>query len=162
METFFRYNWMVREEWYQLFEGVSEEDLLKKRTGGLGSILETLFHIVEVEWSWIRLMQGKTAFERSFDSYRRLELIRQLDAEYRPEVKNFVKNWDDSMENRLYYETQPDGSVYIDAWGEIIRHTIAHQIHHIGQLSIWAREIGKEPVSPNLLGRGLVPKPNNK
>ncbi|WP_276575678.1 DinB family protein, partial [Bacillus cereus group sp. BfR-BA-01524] len=30
--------------------------------------------------------------------------------------------------------------------GEIIRHVIVHEIHHIGQLSIWAREIGKEPV----------------
>ena len=39
--------------------------------------------------------------------------------------------------------------------GEIIRHTIAHEIHHIGQLSIWAREMGKAPVSANLIRRGL-------
>ncbi|HDR5875335.1 TPA: damage-inducible protein DinB, partial [Bacillus anthracis] len=30
-----------------------------------------------------------------------------------------------------------------------------HEIHHIGQLSIWARELNLRPVSANLIGRGL-------
>ncbi|WP_243840759.1 DinB family protein [Paenisporosarcina antarctica] len=24
-----------------------------------------------------------------------------------------------------------------------MRHVIAHEIHHVGQMSVWAREIGK-------------------
>lgn len=36
-----------------------------------------------------------------------------------------------------------------------MRHMIAHEIHHIGQLSVWAREIGKKPVSANLIGKEL-------
>lgn len=35
-----------------------------------------------------------------------------------------------------------------------MRHTIALEIHHIGQLSIWARELGRNPVSANLIGLG--------
>ena len=34
-------------------------------------------------------------------------------------------------------------------------HVIDHEIHHIGQLSIWAREMGVVPVSANLIGRGI-------
>ncbi len=45
----------------------------------------------------------------------------------------------------------PDGRTVTDTWGEIMRHTIAHEIHHIGQLSIWARELGRKPVSANLI-----------
>ncbi|MDQ0913885.1 putative damage-inducible protein DinB [Paenibacillus sp. V4I5] len=40
-------------------------------------------------------------------------------------------------------------------YGEVMWHVIAHEIHHIGQLSIWSREIGKKPVTANLIGRGL-------
>jgi len=155
MQIFFRYNWMVREDWYRWCEELNEEELLQKRTGGMGSILHTLFHIVDVEWSWIRLLQGKTDFQDSFDGYKNLNKVRKLDAEFHLEVENFVNNWDASMENRLFYDTMPDGKMVTDTWGEIMRHIIAHEIHHIGQLSIWAREIGKKPVSANLIGRGL-------
>ena len=58
-------------------------------------------------------------------------------------------------ENNILYDPQPDGSVVTDTWGEVMRHMIAHEIHHIGQLSVWAREIGKKPVSANLIGKGL-------
>ncbi|WP_339201448.1 DinB family protein [Peribacillus sp. FSL P2-0133] len=155
MQTFFRYNWMVREDWYRWCEELSEEELLRNRTGGMGSKLHTLFHIVDVEWSWIRLLQGKTDFQESFDSYKSLNKVRKLDAEFHLEVENFVNNWDASMENQLFYDTLQDGRIVTDTWGEIMRHTIAHEIHHIGQLSLWARELGKKPVSANLIGRGL-------
>ncbi|MFZ7942447.1 DinB family protein [Neobacillus sp. 19] len=160
MKTFFLYNWMVREEWYQWCEGLSEEELLRTRTGGVGGILHTLFHIVDVEWSWIRLLQGKTDFEESFEEYKSLNQVRKLDAEFRTEVESFVNNWDDSKENQLFYDTLPDGKMVTDTWGEVMRHVIAHEIHHIGQLSIWARELGKKPVSANFIGRGLVSQSN--
>lgn len=160
MQTFFRYNWLVREDWYRWCEELTEEELLLNRTGGVGNILQTLFHIIDVEWSWIRLLQGKTDFEESFDKYKSLNEVRKLDAEFRTEVENFVNNWDESMENKLLYDTMPDGSIVTDTWGEVIRHVIAHEIHHIGQLSIWAREVGKKPVSANLIGRGLSSQPN--
>ncbi|MDH6442695.1 putative damage-inducible protein DinB [Paenibacillus sp. PastF-4] len=44
---------MVREQWYEWCGDISEEELLATRIGGVGSILKTLFHIVDVEWSWI-------------------------------------------------------------------------------------------------------------
>jgi uncharacterized damage-inducible protein DinB len=151
---------MVREEWYRWCEDVPLEELLRVRTGGVGGILHTLFHIVDVEWSWIRVMQGRPDFQENFDHYRSLEQVRKLDAEFRPEVEEFVHAWDVSMENRPFHDTRPDGSVTTDAWGEIVRHIIAHEIHHIGQLSVWAREVGKKPVSANVIGKGLIhPRP---
>lgn len=150
---------MVREEWYRWCEELSEEELLQERTGGMGSILHTLFHIVDVEWSWIRLLEGKTDFQEDFNNYNSLSKVRTLDAEFHLEVENFVNKWDASMENRLLYNTSPDGKTETFTWGEIMRHIIAHEIHHIGQLSIWAREIGKKPVSANFIERGLSSTP---
>jgi uncharacterized damage-inducible protein DinB len=156
LQTMFRYNWLVREAWYRWCEDVTEEELLRSRTGGVGGILHTIFHIIDVEWSWIRSLQGKSDFQESFESYRSLEKVRKLDMVFRTEVEDFVRTWDVSMENRPFYDTQPDGSVAIDVWGEVMRHVIAHEIHHAGQLSIWAREVGKKPVSANLIGKGLI------
>jgi uncharacterized damage-inducible protein DinB len=155
LHSLFRYNWMVREDWYQWCKEVPEEELLRIRMGGVGGVLHTLFHIIDVEWSWIRSLQGKPDFQESFDNYRSLEQVRELDALFRPEVTEFVHSWNVSMENQLLHDPQPDGSIAIDTWGEVMRHMIAHEIHHVGQLSIWAREIGKKPVSANFVGRGL-------
>ena len=53
MLKLFEYNWQVREEWFTWCEDVPEEELLNNRVGGVGSILYTLFHIIDVEYSWI-------------------------------------------------------------------------------------------------------------
>ncbi|MBD7966743.1 DinB family protein [Paenibacillus gallinarum] len=158
METFFRYNWIVREQWYEWCVDLPEEELLCPRTGGVGSILQTLFHIVDVEWSWIRILQGKPDDQENFDDYATLQKVRELDQRFKPEVEAFVAAWNDSMETRVFYDYRPDGSVDMDAWGEVMRHIIAHQIHHMGQLSVWAREKGiqKNPISPNVIGKNLI------
>lgn len=156
MEMLFKYNWMVREEWYRWCEEVEEVELLKERTGGVGSILHTLFHIADVEWSWIRILQEKSDFIGKFEDYNSLKLVRELDASFRQEVQQFVTEWDSNMENKLLHLPQRDGRVELFTWGEVMRHTLAHEIHHIGQLSVWSRELGRKPVSANLIGRGLV------
>ncbi|WIV20339.1 DinB family protein [Paenibacillus polygoni] len=158
MQTFFRYNWIVREQWYEWCKDLPEEELLRPRTGGVGSILQTLFHIVDVEWSWIRRLQGKPDDLENFDEYASLQKVRELDQRFKPEVEAFVAAWDNSMESRVFYDYRRDGSFDMDAWGEVMRHIIAHQIHHMGQLSVWAREKGiqKNPVSPNVIGKNLI------
>ncbi|MGE1162713.1 DinB family protein [Peribacillus simplex] len=57
-QTLFRYNWMVKEDWSLIGE-MKEEELLRSTTSGVGGIIQTLFHLVDVERSWIRLLQGK-------------------------------------------------------------------------------------------------------
>lgn len=164
MQTFFRYNWIIREQWYEWCKDLPEEELLRSRTGGVGSILQTLFHIVDVEWSWIRILQGKPDNQENFEDYATLQKVRELDQRYKPEVEAFVAAWNDSMETRAFYDQRSDGSVDIDAWGEVMRHIIAHQIHHMGQLSVWARERGiqRNPISPNVIGKNLIAVQQNE
>ncbi|MEK4852854.1 DinB family protein [Paenibacillus sp. FSL H7-0756] len=156
MQTLFRYNWQVREEWYQWCEELPEEELVKARIGGVGGILQTLVHIVDVELSWVRDMEGKPDIRIDFPEYNTLHQIREVDARFRPEVESFIVAWNEGLERRILREDRPDGQVTQHTWGEVIRHVIAHEIHHIGQLSIWSRELGRKPVSPNLIGRGLA------
>lgn len=147
---------MVREQWYEWCESISEEELLGARTGGVGSILKTLFHIVDVEWSWIQVLQGKPDFQEDFEQYKSLQQVRELEAKFRSDVEPFVLSWHEGLERNVLEDHLADGRVVTDAWGEVMRHVIAHEIHHVGQLSVWAREIGKKPVSANLIGKGLM------
>ncbi|PFJ83806.1 DinB family protein [Bacillus cereus] len=168
MLKLFQYNWQVRDDWFILCEDIPDEELLKKRVGGFGSILHTLFHIVDVEYMWILGLRGEPVpKEPLFEDYASLQKLKNLSAQYHEKVKPFVTSWTNEMDSRKLSETdfneEPISSrdapirrrVIECTHGEIIRHVIVHEIHHIGQLSIWAREIGKEPVSANLRERGL-------
>lgn len=154
MEKLFQYNWQVRDDWFKWCEDVPEEELLKKRVGGVGNILYTLFHIVEVERSWIHFLKTQQdPGEPSFEDYASLEKVKALSSEYHTEVKPFVMSWTNEMESRTITDFEDQSATL--RYGEIMRHVIAHEIHHIGQLSVWARELGRKPVTANLIFRGL-------
>ncbi len=168
MLKLFQYNWQVRDDWLTWCEGIPEKELLKNRVGGFGNILHTLFHIVDVEYMWIMGLRGEPVPEEPlFKDYASLHKVKNLSIQYHEKVKPFVESWTNEMDSRRLSENdftkEPISSrdapirhrVIECTHGEIIRHVIVHEIHHIGQLSIWAREIGKEPVSANLRGRGL-------
>jgi len=122
----------------------------------VGGILKTLFHIADVEWSWIQVLQDKPDFLEDFEQYKSLQQVRELDAKFHLEVEPFVLAWHEGLERNVFEDHLPDGRIVTDAWGEVMRHVIAHEIHHVGQLSVWAREIGKPLVSANLIGKGLM------
>ncbi|WP_445486814.1 DinB family protein [Niallia sp. 03133] len=153
MLKFFEYNWQVRDEWFDWCQQLTIEELLKKRIGGIESILHTLFHIMDVEYSWIRAIQGKEDVVLSFNEYQNLEKLKALSDVFRSEIVSFLQASSSETQDKLI-------SV---AWEEekhsrsaILHHVIAHEIHHIGQLSVWAREVQLEPVSANFIRRGLL------
>ncbi|TDL83074.1 DinB family protein [Peribacillus frigoritolerans] len=153
MELFFRYNWQVREEWFEWCKDLSEDELRKKRTGGVGTIIGTLLHIIDVEYSWINVLKGDEVIDFTIREYDSLEKINQLSRELQPEMISYLQNWTMACEHEKVTPPWMDGTY---KKGEIIRHVIAHEIHHIGQLSVWAREIGSEPVGASFIGRGFL------
>ncbi len=106
----------------------------------------TLFHIVDVEQAWINGLQGKPEYHYNFEDYKTLASIKELSDACRSNIQDYVNNWSKDIEIQKLDEFTYD---------EVIHHVIAHEIHHIGQLSIWARELGLKPISANLIGRNL-------
>ena len=155
MRSLFEYNWMVRKEWYDWCRKLPEEELLRPRTGGMGSILKTFWHIIDVEWSWLQLLQGKPDDQEDFQRFRNLDQVMELDRVYHREVAAFLDQWEPEMESRMLEMGSSAGMAETATWGEVMRHVIVHEIHHIGQLSVWARELEMQPVSANFIGRGL-------
>lgn len=134
---FFEYNWQVRDEWFDWCSQLTIEELSKERRGGVGSILYTLFHIIDVEYSWLRGIQGKDDIVVPFADYNTLEKVKSLSNKFRIEEAEFLKTNLDELKERLISVPWDEDKYTVD---EVIHHIIAHEIHHIGQLSIWARE----------------------
>lgn len=149
----FNYNWVVRDEWLDLCRQVSYEELIRERVGGVGSILKTIFHVVDVEYSWIQALDEKSDPEPKYEDYMTLELVHKLSSDYRKEIKYFLNKWSSDME---YKEIIVPWSDQVYYYGEVLRHVIAHEIHHIGQMSVWVKELGIKPVSANFIERGLI------
>lgn len=147
---FFEYNWQVRDEWFEWCSPLTLEELLKDRTGGKGSILHTIFHIIDVEYSWLRGIQGKEDVVMQFSDYNTAEKLKSLSDTLRIEIIAFLKTNLDEIKEELISVPWDEDNYTVDA---ILHHIIAHEIHHIGQLSIWAREMELNPVSVNFVGR---------
>lgn len=154
MQTLFQYNWQVRKDWFKWCEQLTEEQLLSPRTGGVGNILKTLFHIVDVEYSWIMVIQGKPDFQEPFEKYATLKAVRKLSSEFHEEVSTFLANWTPDLDDQPISVDWGTGTKTF-TYGEILRHALAHEIHHMGQLSVWSRELGLQPITANLINRGF-------
>lgn len=152
MLNFFEYNWQIRDEWFNWCHQLSAEELNKDRAGGVGSILYTLFHIVDVEYSWLCGIQGKEDVIVKFADYNTIRKVKALSDTYRKENANFLKlaEFNDELVS-IPWEVEKYSR------NEIIHHVIAHEIHHIGQLSIWSRELELVPIQANFIGRKLTP-----
>lgn len=93
--------------------------------------------------------------EPPFEEYSSLPKVKDLSRHYHKEVKPVISSWTSEMDQITGEGINDKGETITLKGGEIMRHIIAHEIHHISQLSIWARGIGKVPVTANLIGRGL-------
>lgn len=150
MKNFFKYNWQVRDEWFEWCKQLPNEDLLQNRIGGVGSILYTLFHIVDVEYSWIRSIQGQEDVVVQFRDYHSLDKVKLLSDTYRNDIVRFLQTSLNDLKDELVTVSWSKAKYTRD---EILHHIIAHEIHHIGQLSIWARELEQDPVTASFVGR---------
>jgi uncharacterized damage-inducible protein DinB len=153
MLTLFKYNWMLRDGWFNWCSTIPLEELHRERVGGMGSIIQTLFHIVDIEQSWIGDLTGREEVIYNFNDYNSLEIVKNFSTVCRTEIEDFITNWNMDMDNEKLVGFHPDDERSDFTYGEVIRHVIAHEIHHIGHLSIWARESGYKPISPNFVGR---------
>jgi uncharacterized damage-inducible protein DinB len=151
MLDMFKYNWQVRGDWFEWCRELPPEELTKERIGGMGSILATLFHVANGEQIWVNQMQDTPVIMK--EGVTSLEEAIQFTDLTKPMTEEFLQSWNEEKAKQTLIRKRRDGSDYIIPYEKIIKHLISHEIHHIGQLSIWAREMGRKPVSSDLIFR---------
>lgn len=155
----FLYNWQIREEWFRWCETISKEELTKKRIGGMGSIVHNLFHVFDCEQIWVNQMQGTSVIINDINEISSLNDVIEFSNQVKPVTKSFIKSYNSCAQDEVLVVQRKSGTTESFSYDKIIRHIIAHEIHHIGQISVWSREIGLKPVSSDLIFRDLIEKP---
>lgn len=100
---FFEYNWQVRDQWFTWCHQLTTEELLKNRLGGVENILYTLFHIIDVEYSWIRAIQGKEDIAVQFADYQTLNKVKSLSNTFRTEIIDVLQTHSDQIKDELVF-----------------------------------------------------------
>ncbi|WP_404406932.1 DinB family protein [Jeotgalibacillus malaysiensis] len=153
MIDLFLYNWQVRDDWFKWCKSLPEEELHAERTGGMRSLFQNLVHIIDCELLWINYLVKDPV------TYEQREMIRTLDdlivySDFTKDLtQRTLSTWNDGIENKSIQITSSNGKVHSFTYEKVIKHLITHEVHHIGQCSVWAREIGRKPVSPDLIVR---------
>lgn len=153
MIDLFLYNWQIRDEWFQWCETIPQEELMKKRAGGIGSILHNLYHVIDCEQIWINHLKGTPEVTKDMNSITTLHEVREFSELTRATTRSFLESLNPESENEILNITTKKGDTYTFTYGKVLRHIITHEIHHIGQLSVWSREIGLKPISSDLIVR---------
>ena len=107
----------------------------------------------------IRGIQGKEDVAFQFVNYNTLEKVKSLSAKSRNEIAEFLATNLGSLKEKLVSVSWDEDTYTVD---EILHHIITHEIHHMGQLSVWARELGLSPVPANFIGRELMRRTINE
>lgn len=156
MYDLFKYNWQVRDDWFTWCENIGYEELTKARIGGMGSILRTLFHVIDCERLWINQLLGNPESAMDIDSITELDVVKSYSKETSLLTDMFFRDWHNKHIKRTLEIRTKSGSNLSFSYEKVILHIITHEIHHIGQLSIWAREMDIKPVNTDLLTRNYV------
>jgi uncharacterized damage-inducible protein DinB len=151
----FLYNWQIREEWFSWCETISNEELTKKRIGGIGSILHNSFHVIDCEQIWVNQVQGTPVIIKDINNISNLNDIKTFSNLTKPVTQSFIKTYISEGKDKILVVKSKNSTTNSLSYNKVISHIISHEIHHIGQLSVWSREIGMKPVSSDLIFRDL-------
>jgi uncharacterized damage-inducible protein DinB len=88
----------------------------------------------------------------AFADYASLEKLQTLSHRFRDEIAEFLQGNIAELKEKIVSVSWDEDEYTAD---EIVHHIIAHEIHHIGQLSIWSRELNLNPVPASYIGRNF-------
>ncbi|WP_026691293.1 DinB family protein [Alteribacter aurantiacus] len=149
MLKLFTYNWEVRNDWIEWCEGISYEELVKERTGGMKSLLQNLYHVINCEHLWVSHMLGEPVERIEVST---LEEVKAFSKRTKERTLRFLEGYEKEA-NDVLALTGKDGQERTFPFEQVLYHIITHEVHHIGQVSVWAREMDRKPVRTDLIAR---------
>lgn len=151
----FKYNWQVREEWIEWCDNLPKDELNEIRTGGMKSILYNLYHVIDCEQIWINQLQGTPVIQNNMKVITSLDEVKEFSNSTKIMSGIFIEKYEKSNEKKLFTYILKSGEEKQWTYEKVLYHIITHEIHHIGQLSIWAREIKMKPISSDLIFKDI-------
>lgn len=146
LERLYDYNYWANRRLLATLAPLTPEQFVAPVAGSYRSIRNTLVHTMSAEWGWLERCGGPARGER-------------LKPEQHPTIESLTKGWaqverymrgflselgDAALERRITFAIGGGPSQEM-ALGDLLQHAALHAVHHRGQASQLARELGFAP-----------------
>lgn len=98
-------------------------------------------------------MNGTPVIVKDINDISTLDEVMEFSNSTRLTTQGFIQSWTSDLEEKVFEMKRRNGDTSCFTYGKIMRHIISHELHHIGQLSVWSRELDIKPVASDLLFR---------
>lgn len=144
----FEYNRWANLRFLDAADALTAEELERYFASSFPSVLETLAHMLEAEWIWLRRWNGSPPAEAPDDwDLSSVASLREIWDGQWEEQKRFLDGLGpDGPEKRLEYRLL-SGTSDAQPLGELMHHVVNHGTYHRGQLTTLLRQLGKTPPS---------------
>jgi uncharacterized damage-inducible protein DinB len=146
------YGYWANERLFAVIAQLTTAEFTRCVAGSLGSIRNTLVHVMSAEWGWIDRCGGPSRGPAlKADDYPTAEsLIRQW-AVVEGNVREFLGGLHDDDLRRAIEFSLPQTGNRTMLLGELLEHGANHAVHHRGQVALLLRLLGHAPGNFDLL-----------
>jgi uncharacterized damage-inducible protein DinB len=148
----YNYGYWANERLMAVIAQLTAEEFTRGVAGSLGSIRNTLVHVMSAEWGWIDRCGGPARGPAlKADDYPTVEsLIRQWTV-VEGHVREFLGTLDDDDLQRAIEFSLPQTGNRTMSLGALLEHGANHAVHHRGQVALLLRVLGHAPGNFDLL-----------
>ncbi|MGR3765968.1 DinB family protein [Rossellomorea sp. NS-SX7] len=153
MQDLFFYNWEVRDEWMEWCKEVSDNKLIDIKSEDMQNIIKTLFHLIYNEQHWMSsIKEEPDLIQINKDFIPTIEEVLEYSRYTRPFVKAFIDKYQ-FMSNTNQKE---DSTGFPYPLNNKMHQLVIQEVHHIGEISIWASNLGYAPVETDIIDNRIL------
>jgi uncharacterized damage-inducible protein DinB len=154
MKDLFFYNWQVRDEWLEWCKEVSSNKLIDSKSGDMQNIIQTLFHLIYKEQHWMSIIKGEPdLIQNNKESILTIEEVVEHSRYTRPFLRVFI---DENQFESNSIDKEEDGFGTPQLLNNSMHQLIIQEFHHIGQISVWASNLGYIPQESNIIDNRIL------
>jgi uncharacterized damage-inducible protein DinB len=153
LQTLYDYNYWANAKLFELLSQLSAEEFVRKVAGSLGSIRNTLVHMMSAEGGCLERCGGpKRGAPLKPEEFPTLESITTYWTQQESKMRAFLGGLSDAELSRRFEFTVPIFTFSaVMAVGEVLHHAAIHSVHHRGQVMLLFRALGHAPADVDML-----------
>ena len=152
LETLYDYGYWADRKLFEVISRIPPEQFTQSVGGALGSIRNTLVHIMSAEWGWLERCGGpKRGPKLNANDYPTVESVRETWNNIEQYTRKFLSELTDDDIGRNAEYLNDKGEKREMPLGELMQHAANHGTHHRGQVAMILRLLDHTPGNFDIL-----------
>ena len=151
LQRLYDYNYWANNKLFGVVSQLTPEQFTGEVAGSLGSVRNTLVHIMSAEWGWLDRAGGPKRGEKlKADDFPTVDSVLQTWDRVEGLMREFLSGLadEDLSRNIEFTIGGPTESLPL---GDMLHHAAIHAVHHRGQVALLLRTLGYVPPTFDLL-----------